>query len=136
MRFFIILISILCLSFSAKAEFSWKSYFNELETNIINAWNSYQYDFYVPLYTWHNRLTYDNEHIDKYNENPWGAGLGKTYYDKEGNWHGLYAMAFKDSNDYVETFFGYAFQKNWEIGDNPDLRAGIGYIFQSPYHYL
>ena len=127
MRFFIILISILCLSFRAKAEFSWKSYFDELETNIINTWNSYQYDFYVPLYAWHNRLTYDDEHIDKYNENPWGAGFGKTYYDREGNWHGLYAMAFKDSNDYVETFFGYAFQKNWEIGNNSDLRAGIGY---------
>ena len=26
----------------------------------------HNYDVYVPFYAWHNRLAYDQEHIDKY----------------------------------------------------------------------
>ena len=51
-------------------------------------------DLYVPVRTWHNRLFYDQEHIDKYNEEPWGIGFGRSFW--EGNeWHGVYAMAFQ-----------------------------------------
>ena len=83
-----------------------------------------RYNVNVPLYAWHNRLTYDKEHLDKYNENPWGAGLGMSRYDEDGDWHSLYAMYFKDSNGYGETMFGYAFLKNksWH-----DIRVGYGF---------
>lgn len=85
------------------------------------------YDLYLPFYAWHNRLTYDKEHIDKYNENPWGGGLGISHYNKEGTWSGLYAMAFKDSNSYLETYFGYARQWNWYAGEQNQWHAGAGY---------
>ena len=52
--------------------------------NVSETWASDSYDMYIPLYAWHNRLTYDQEHIDKYNENPWGFGIGKYRYDKDG----------------------------------------------------
>lgn len=42
--------------------------------NVTNVWQSDQYDLYVPFWTWHNRLTYDKEKTDTYNEKPWGAG--------------------------------------------------------------
>ena len=90
-------------------------------------WRSDHYDMYVPLYAWHNRLTYDDEHIAKYNENAFGFGMGKSIYDEKGNWHGLYAMAFKDSNHYLETMVGYAYQKNWSMCCNDDWKFGIGY---------
>ena len=48
--------------------------------NVTNVWQSDQYDLYVPFWTWHNRLTYDKEKTDKYNEKPWGAGFGKSYW--------------------------------------------------------
>ena len=54
-------------------------------------------------------------------------GLGKTRYDENGNWHSLYAMAFKDSNKYLETIFGYAWMKNWFVNCNRDIRVGLGY---------
>lgn len=95
--------------------------------NVKQTWASDTYDLYVPLYAWHNRLTYDDEHIDKYNENPWGGGLGVSRYDTDGDWHALYAMAFIDSNDYVETMFGYAFLKNWYLNDAKDFRVGAGF---------
>ena len=92
--------------------------------NVIDTWNEHSYDAYVPLYAWHNRLTYDKEHLDKYNENPWGVGLGFSRFDEDGDWHSLYAMYFKDSNGYGETMFGYAFLKNkyWH-----DVRLGYGF---------
>ena len=95
--------------------------------NISETWNSDTYDLYIPFYAWHNRLTYDDEHIDKYNEEAWGLGIGKYRYDKDGDWHGLYAIAFKDSNSYLETMFGYAYQKNWFVNCNRDFRVGLGF---------
>ena len=96
--------------------------------DVKDIWyNEHNYDLYIPFYAWHNRLTYDQEHIDKYNENPWGAGLGISHYNSENTWSGVYAMAFKDSNSYVETYFGYARQWNWTAGDENQWRAGLGY---------
>ena len=108
--------------------------------NLAETWKSGTYDLYVPLYAWHNRLTYDQEHIDRYNENPWGAGLGVSRFDTDNDWHALYAMAFKDSNGYVETMFGYAFLKNWYFGTNDDLRIGAGFTAgltqRHEYYYI
>lgn len=95
--------------------------------NLAETLHSGKYDLYIPLYAWHNRLTYDDEHIDKYNENPWGAGIGTSRFDSDGDWHALYALAFKDSNGYLETMFGYAFLKNWYFGAKKDFRAGVGF---------
>ena len=87
----------------------------------------HDYDIYVPFHAWHNRLFYDREHLDKYNEEAWGFGLGISHYDNDDNWSGLYAMGFKDSNYYLETYFGYAYQWNWTYGDEHQWRAGAGY---------
>ena len=48
-------------------------------------------------------------------------------YDEKGNWHGLYAMAFKDSNYHMETMIGYAYQKNWNLCCSDDWKVGLGY---------
>ena len=104
-----------------------REYFQQVQRDVKETWKSDEYDLFVPVYAWHNRLTYDQKHIDKYNENPWGLGLGKTRYDENGNWHSLYARAFKDSNKYLETIFGYAWMKNWFVNCNRDIRVGLGY---------
>lgn len=99
-----------------------------LGQNMKETWGFPQnHDFYLPLYAWHNRLTYDREKIDNYNENPWGFGYGISRYDNDGDWHGLYAMAFKDSNDYMQTIFGYVWQKMWTLDNAEDWRAGAGF---------
>lgn len=131
MKRFVIILAILSLfSFLAKAEdtdYSFATYWENLKNNVNNTWNSSRYDIYLPFYAWHNRLTYDQDHLDKYNEEAWGFGLGKSYYDRKGNWHGLYAMAFKDSNFYLETIFGYAYMKNWFVNCRRDFSVGVGY---------
>lgn len=108
--------------------------------NFSETWNSDSYDLYIPFYAWHNRLAYDNEHIKKYNEEAWGLGFGKYRYDEDGDWHGLYAIAFKDSNFYLETMFGYAYQKNWFVNCNRDFRVGLGFTVgltqRHEYNYI
>ena len=66
---------------------------------------------------------YSNHH--KYNENPWGGGLGKSYYDETGDWHGLYAFAFLDSHKNIEPIAGYGFEKMLHLSDK--TAVGIGY---------
>lgn len=108
--------------------------------NFSETWNSDSYDLYIPFYAWHNRLAYDSEHIKKYNEEAWGLGFGKYRYDEDGDWHGLYAIAFKDSNFYLETMFGYAYQKNWFVNCNRDFRVGLGFTIgltqRHEYNYI
>lgn len=121
------LLACLC-SFSVKAsETEGMSLMDKTRYNLSETLHSGVYDLYIPLYAWHNRLTYDDEHIDRYNENPWGAGIGTSRYDTDGDWHALYALAFKDSNGYLETMFGYAFLKNWYFGAKKNFRAGVGF---------
>lgn len=86
-----------------------------------------KYELYVPVHTWHNRLTYDRRKIKEYNENPWGAGIGKYYIDEKGNQHSLYVMVFKDSHNDFEPITGYAWQKNWYLDTAHDWRFGLGY---------
>lgn len=103
-------------------------YFEIWTGNIKETWNNHQnFSVYVPINTWHNRWTYDREKIDEYNEFPLGLGLGISRYDENKNWHGLFAMGFKDSNSHLQTIFGYAFIKNWYYGENEDWRAGVGF---------
>ncbi len=123
-----IIIAFFCSFFvvsSAHADMD--SYFQQLKQDVKDTWESDKYDAYIPVYTWHNRLFYDKEKIEDYNEEPWGFGIGKSHYDAAGNWHGLYAMGFKDSNFYLETIFGYAYQKNWYVNCNRDFSVGVGY---------
>lgn len=138
LRIFYAVTLLVLVSFSAQA-WSFREYFDELKQNIKETWDCGRPSVYVPVYAWHNRLTYDQKHIDKYNENPWGLGIGKSLYEGK-NWHGLYAMAFKDSNDYAETFFGYAFLKNYSLNEADTWRAGIGYTLgltqRHEYHYV
>lgn len=101
-------------------------YVEGLKQDAAATYHEGRWQALIPLRVWHNRLTYDQEHIDKYNEEPWGFGIGRSRY--EGNdWHGLYAIAFKDSNSYVETMFGYARLYNTALDDNEDWLAGYGY---------
>ncbi|HID7483823.1 lipid IV(A) palmitoyltransferase PagP [Morganella morganii] len=108
--------------------------------NVTNVWQSDQYDLYVPFWTWHNRLTYDKEKTDTYNEKPWGAGFGKSYYDEDNDWHSLYAMAFKDSHNKWEPIVGYGFQKMWMPQGQDGFKAGIGFTIgvtaRDDYHYI
>lgn len=107
--------------------FEWRSVWNGFKSDVSDTFCSDKYELYVPLRTWHNRLTYDRDNIKGYNERPWGGGLGQYYIDEKGNQHSLYAMAFKDSHNDWEPIAGYAWQKNWRLDKTGDWRIGAGF---------
>ncbi|WP_416347483.1 lipid IV(A) palmitoyltransferase PagP [Acerihabitans sp. TG2] len=96
--------------------------------NIKETWSlSNSQDVYIPVITWHNRYLYDDEHLQRYNENPWGLGYGVSRQDNKDNWHALYAMIFKDSFNQWEPFAGYAWESRWLPFVNRDVKLGIGF---------
>ena len=101
------------------------SFYSHVKETVAQTWASQYTELYIPVNTWHNRHYYSAEKIDGFNERPWGLGLGKYRYDEDGDWHGIYAMAFLDSHNDVEPIAGYGFQKVWRASDN--LRLGVGY---------
>lgn len=56
-----------------------------------------------------------------------GAGYGISRYDSDGDWHGIYIMAFKDSFNKWEPIGGYAYEKIWRPLDDKDFRTGLGF---------
>lgn len=96
--------------------------------NVSGTWNdSDSQDLYLPVITWHNRLAYDKEKTDRYNERPWGGGYGISRYDEKGNWNGIYFMAFKDSHNKWQPIGGYGWEKIWQPMNDKDFRLGLGY---------
>ncbi|MFI4919023.1 MAG: lipid IV(A) palmitoyltransferase PagP [Legionellales bacterium] len=103
----------------------WMSFLKPVCQRLHQIWTEGNTDLYLSGYAWHNRYTYRPEKIKTYNEAAWGGGLGKGLFDENGNWQGLYAIAFMDSHNHVEPAAGYAFLK--VFGHQQDLKAGIGY---------
>lgn len=99
-------------------------FFERILKRAETAWTEGDFDVYLPLYAWHNRLMYHTGEASHFNENPWGGGMGTSYYDEDGDQHGLFMMGFKDSNKHFQPVLGYAYIKNWSLFD--DCNFGLG----------
>jgi palmitoyl transferase len=108
------------------------------QNSLSLTWQSEDYELYVPINTWHNRAYYSSEQIDKFNEQPWGLGVGKYRVDDDGDWNSFYAMAFQDSHRHIEPVVGFGFQKMWRPTENIRLGAGytVGFTMREDMHYL
>ncbi|MCR9191393.1 MAG: lipid IV(A) palmitoyltransferase PagP [Gammaproteobacteria bacterium] len=95
------------------------------------TWYEGKNELYIPAYAWHNRYYYSGDRIHRYNENPWGGGLGKSFYDEDGDWHALYAFAFLDSHKNVEPIVGYAFEKMLHFNEKAAVGAGYAILVTS-----
>jgi palmitoyl transferase len=113
---------------SQQQGFSFSDTWTDFKDKVSTTWNdSDSQDLYLPVITWHNRLTYDKEKTDRYNERPWGGGYGISRYDEKGNWNGIYFMAFKDSHNKWEPIGGYGWEKIWTPAEDKNFRLGLGY---------
>ena len=101
---------------------------DKITTRIHEIWYEGKTELYLPSYAWHNRYTYSPEKISRYNENPWGIGLGKGWYDSTGDWNGLYAFGFLDSHKNLEPIVGYAFLKVLHFNENFSAGGGYGLL--------
>jgi palmitoyl transferase len=108
-------------------------------TRLDQVWTQGDNELYLTGYAWHNRAAYSADRIRNLREQSWGGGLGRGLYDEDGDWHGLYGMAFLDSHGHVQPMAGYGFQKIGRFGAN--WRLGAGYTAfltarQEILHYL
>ena len=117
-----------------------KSAYNFVVEDMKAIIDKHDYDIYVTLYAWHNRLTYDRRHLKRYNEKALGFGVGISHTRENGDWSGFHALGFMDSHNKFETYFGYVYQWNWTFGDEKQWRAGIGYTMgltqRHEYNYI
>lgn len=117
-----------------------KTFTQTIKNTFCNILKSKDYSLLIPINTWHNRLTYDKEKIDSYNERPWGIGFSKDYIDKNDNRHSLFIMKFQDSHNRTEPFLGYAYTARWAMNKKKDffLLAGgtLGITARKEYDYI
>src|SRR3990167_134965 len=104
---------------------TWPAWFKPVCHRLHQTWTKGDNELFFTGYSWHNRYLYSKKRLNTYNELAWGSGLGKSFYDEQGDWHGLFAFAFLDSHKNIEPFVGYAFVKMKHF--TPKLHAGIGY---------
>lgn len=126
-------------AFSAESAVSsgqgWVDRFGE---QVRYVWDSGKTEIIAPVRTWHSRARYDKERIKRYNERPWGIGIGKYYTDESGNRHRLLALTFQDSFDKPEPTFAYTWQAVWR--EKQDFRPTLGFVsgitFRDNYHWI
>ncbi|MFU2000374.1 lipid IV(A) palmitoyltransferase PagP [Bordetella avium] len=116
---------LLCLPTLSYACESLPSWAQSACNRIDQIWTEGGNDLYVTGYSWHNRSMYSASKIRSFNEKAWGGGWGRSLYDEDGDWQGLYAMAFLDSHSKVEPIAGYGFLKIGKVSEN--FRLGAGY---------
>lgn len=104
---------------------NWPMWIKSICMRPYQTWTQGDNEVYISGYAWHNRNFYDRKHLNRYNELAWGGGIGKSFYDENGDWHGLFAIDFLDSHKYPEPVLGYAFLKVLNITEN--ARIGAGY---------
>lgn len=107
-------------------------------SNIKTTWESDKIEGFLPINTWHNRWVYDHSKVHKYNERPWGAGIGKYRLDADGDRHRLAAMVFQDSHDKPEPTFVYSWQYLFRKDKTfrPTLGFMAGVTFRDDYNWL
>ena len=103
----------------------WPAWARPICLRPYQTWTEGKNELYISGYAWHNRYYYDSDRLHRYNEKAWGGGVGKSFYDENGNWHGLFAIDFLDSHKYPEPAVGYAFLKVFHLSEN--ARIGGGY---------
>nr|WP_236844297.1 lipid IV(A) palmitoyltransferase PagP [Bordetella sp. 02P26C-1] len=107
---------------SSQAQDASTNWFQRTGDHLENIWTTGSNDLYMSGWAWHNRSTYSAKKIRSFNETAWGGGYGRSIYDQDGDWQGLYAMAFLDSHRNVQPIAGYGFLKlahlphNWRLG--------------------
>lgn len=116
-----------------------RNYLSRTVDRITHAANHGAWEGYLPLHTHHMRFAYTQAKIDSYNENPFGIGMGRGYYDESGDWHGVFVMGFQDSHSKPQYQIGYGYKTYWPLFD--EIKFGLGYTaflgFRSDYnHYL
>ena len=102
-----------------------------LTSDVRNNWQSAQqaavagdWTLYVSGYAWHAPWRYSAKEREGQNDGAWGGGFGRHVYDAAGNYHGLYGLAFLDSNREPMYMAGYNWQTYWGARD---LKLGLGY---------
>lgn len=94
-------------------------------TEFAHIWNEGDTDMYLPLHIHHLRRAYSPQLVASFNENPYGLGYGRSFKDPPGGWHGLYAMAFKDSHFKFEPVVGYA--RLYPLARVGEVSFNVGY---------
>jgi palmitoyl transferase len=106
-----------------------------VHTRVGQIWNQGNNELYLTHFAWHNRAYYSAAEVRRYRELSWGGGWGKGLYDEDGDWQGLFGIAFLDSHSRVEPTAGYGYQKIIRIGTQG--RLGIGYTaFMTARHNM
>lgn len=115
-------------------------FLNRIGNDADLLWRKPQFNtLYVPAVTWHNRYTYDEADIKKYNERPWGVGFGLER-EESNHWSSLYVMTFQDSFRKWEPILGYGNEWRFRSSEDSNWRAGLGYTlgvtFRNNWNYL
>jgi hypothetical protein len=100
------------------------SWFDKTRNHVTDIWQTGTPDLYVPFYTYHMRFAYTQDQINRYQETPYGLGYGRSKFDQDGNWKGLYAVAYQDSHYKPSYQVGYTYQWIWRPA--ADWRIGGG----------
>jgi palmitoyl transferase len=90
-------------------------------------------ELFLSGYSYHIPGTWTPERRAELNSNAWGAGLGRTVEEPNGDTHTVFFYGFEDSHRNAQLQAGYAWTTFW--GPRDGVQLGLGYtalIVQRP----
>lgn len=93
--------------------------------HLSDLWTNGDIELYVPFWSYHLPFAYSAEKRSQYQEYPAGGGIGKGWYNRSGNWEGVYLMEFRDSHGKPMYMGGYGWVPTWNP-INEKSRVGVG----------
>lgn len=99
---------------------------NAVAQTFRRIWHEGSWDIYVSGRAWHGSQSYSKRERERFNEQAWGAGFGKTLRDARGNEQSLFAFGLTDSNSQAQWMVGYVRQWIWPAADG-GVEFGLGF---------
>lgn len=94
--------------------------------SVKEAFQRGDWDAYATGYAWHLPYGYSSQVRGRLNETTWGGGVGRSFYDEDGDRHSVFLMGFADSHRDLQVNAGYGWQRFWNV--SRDLGVGGGYL--------
>ncbi len=101
-------------------------FWTKTRTHVVDITEQGRWDLYLSGYAYHNRNSYSDKSLHKLNEKAWGAGIGKTLRNANGDDESLYFIGLRDSRRHAQFMAGYAYQWVHGFGADSGLEAGAG----------
>ena len=113
------------------------TWWQQAKDKLVTIYRRGDLEGYLAGYSYHGRHTYSERQLDELNENTWGAGIGTSIRNENGNLETIFFLGIEDSRYQPQLMAGYAYQWIWPVVQSGgEIGVGISPMLVSRPDYF